>query len=92
MPVNEDRPSLGQALAEMWTQRRTAELERREIAKDVETARRVADLDRYDMLDVVARDWVRRIEALLLANAAHVNEWEHDATSCPICKGEVQAP
>lgn len=78
---------MGQALAEAYTQRRHAEVERRWAATRVIDS--IDTIDDYLAVDIAVREWQGTIDRLLHAVAAHELEWCHDLTECPICLGEV---
>lgn len=87
MSINEDRPSLGQALAEAYRQRLSATLEMRRAATRLLDGR--IEPAEYSALEDAASHWQERIERLVASNARHLLEWAHLRDECPICAGEV---
>jgi len=87
MAVNEDRPTLGQALAEAYRQRLSATLEMRRAATRLLDG--VITPTEYAVLEDAASHWQERIERLVASNARHLLEWAHLRDECPICTGEV---
>jgi hypothetical protein len=80
-------PTLGQALAEAYEQRRAAMVEMGRKASGLIDGS--VWLSEYTALEEAAEKWQHEIDLLITANAFHVREWAHSEEGCLVCLGKV---
>lgn len=80
-------PTLGQALAEAYEQRRAAMVEMGRKASGLIDGS--VWLSEYTALEEAAEKWQHEIDLLITANAFHVREWAHSNEGCLVCLGKV---
>lgn len=81
-------PVMAQELAQAVVDRRFAEDAMRRAPRPIYD-KSGRSMPHYAPLEKAHREAEDRIEALVLANAAHVLTWCHEMDQCPVCRGEV---